>query len=94
MLSAPEQGDSTRMTTATLADRDRLAALGELAAGAAHDINNATFAILGLTDFLLADAERGTKAHERLSLIQQSGLEIKDIIRTLQNFARGGDAVA
>jgi two-component system, cell cycle sensor histidine kinase and response regulator CckA len=94
MLPVPDRGDTTTMTAATIADRDRLAALGELAAGAAHDINNATFAILGLTDFLLADTEPGTKAHERLLLIQQSGLEIKDIVKGLQDFARGRELAA
>jgi len=76
------------MTASTLMDHDRLAALGELAAGAAHDINNSIFAILGLTEFLLFDAEPGTKAHERLLLIQQSGVEIKDIVKTMHDYAR------
>jgi len=66
----------------------RQAATGELAAGAAHEINNPLFAILGLTEFLLKEAEPGSKAHERLVLIQESGLEIKEIIRALLGFAR------
>src|SRR4051794_23358753 len=66
----------------------RQAATGELAAGAAHEINNPLFAILGLTEFLLKEAAPGSKAHERLVLIQESGLEIKEIIRALLDFAR------
>jgi two-component system NtrC family sensor kinase len=66
----------------------RLAAIGELAAGVAHEINNPLFAILGLTEFLLQDAEPGSQAHKRLELIQESGLEIKEIVRALLDFAR------
>ena len=66
----------------------RLAAIGELAAGVAHEINNPLFAILGLVEFLLKEIEPGTKPHDRLKLIQQTGLEIKDVVRALLDFAR------
>ncbi|HEX5448873.1 MAG TPA: PAS domain S-box protein, partial [Gaiellaceae bacterium] len=66
----------------------KLAAIGELAAGVAHEINNPLFAILGMTEFLLLEAEPGSKARERLELIQQTGGEIKEIVRGLLDFAR------
>ena len=71
-----------------LVQSGKLAAIGELAAGVAHEINNPLFAILGLTEFLLKEAEPGSKAHQRLVLIQQTGLEIKEIVRALLDFAR------
>jgi len=66
----------------------RQAALGELAAEIAHEINNPLFAILGLNELLLKDADPGTKAHERLLLVEQTGLEIKELVRALLTFAR------
>jgi PAS domain S-box-containing protein len=66
----------------------KLAAIGELAAGVAHEINNPLFAILGLVEFLLKEVEPGTKPHDRLQLIQQTGLEIKGVVRALLDFAR------
>ena len=71
-----------------LVQSGKLAAIGELAAGVAHEINNPLFAILGLTEFLLKEAEPESKAHQRLELIQQTGLEIKEIVRALLDFAR------
>ena len=66
----------------------KLAMIGELAAGVAHEINNPLFAVLGLVEFLLKEAEPGTKAHGRLTLVHQTGLEIKEIVRALLDFSR------
>jgi PAS domain S-box-containing protein len=79
---------SERRVQQQLVQSGKLAAIGELAAGVAHEINNPLFAILGLTEFLLKEAEPGSKAKSRLELIQQTGLEIKEIVRALLDFAR------
>jgi signal transduction histidine kinase len=71
-----------------LLEAGRLTSLGELVRGVAHEINNPLFGMLGLVELLMAEIEPGTKAHERLALIQQSGLEIKRITHTLLGFAR------
>lgn len=71
-----------------LAQSGKLAAIGELAAGVAHEINNPLFAILGLVEFLLKEAEPGTKTHERLTLIDKTGHQIKEIVAALLDFAR------
>jgi signal transduction histidine kinase len=64
------------------------AAIGELAAEIAHEINNPLFAILGLNELLLKEAQPGTRAHERLLLVERTGLEIKELVRALLTFAR------
>jgi two-component system NtrC family sensor kinase len=66
----------------------RLAVAGELAAGAVHEINNPLFAIITLTGFLLREVEPGSRAEERLRLIEQSANEIKEVVERLHHFVR------
>jgi two-component system NtrC family sensor kinase len=88
VLSLINDQSERRRLEQQLVQSGKLAAIGELAAGVAHEINNPLFAILGLVEFLLKDAEPGSKAQERLTLVQQTGLEIKEIVRSLLDFAR------
>jgi PAS domain S-box-containing protein len=88
LLALIEDTSDERRMQQQLVQSGKLAAIGELAAGVAHEINNPLFAILGLTEFLLKEAEPGSKALQRLELIQQTGLEIKEIVRALLDFAR------
>ena len=69
-------------------DRWRNAAVGQLAAGVAHEINNPLFAMLGTVEFLLEDAQPGSDRYERLERIQRAGRDIGETLRTLLDFAR------
>jgi two-component system NtrC family sensor kinase len=88
LLALIKDTSDDRRLQQQLVQSGKLAAIGELAAGVAHEINNPLFAILGLTEFLLKEAEPESKAQQRLELIQQTGLEIKEIVRALLDFAR------
>lgn len=87
-LPLPSGSGSTTPDREALLEAGRLSGLGELVRGFAHEINNPLFGMLGLVELLLGEIEPGTKAHERLSLVQQSGLEIKRITHSLLGFAR------
>ena len=80
--------DSATSEREALLEAGRLGSLGELVRGLAHEINNPLFGMLGLVEVLLADLEPGSPEHDRLLLIQQSGLEIKQITNALLRFAR------
>jgi signal transduction histidine kinase len=65
-----------------------LETLGRLTRGALHQISNPLVALLGSAELALADAEPGTKLHDRLALTQRTGAEIVEIVRALQAFIR------
>ncbi|MBI9017451.1 MAG: HDOD domain-containing protein [Phycisphaerae bacterium] len=63
-----------------------LATIGEMAAGAAHEINNPLAIIVGRAQ-LLASTEQDEKRLESLNKIAANGKEITNIITDLMNFA-------
>jgi signal transduction histidine kinase len=80
--------DPATPETEALLEAARLSTLGELVRGVAHEINNPLFGMLGLVDLLLADLEPGSPEHDRLLLVKQSGLEIKQLSHALLRFAQ------
>ena len=82
-----------RATMETLYHASRLASIGEMAAGIAHEINNPLTTIIGLTSLLLDTAlpdglEEETQ--EDLQMINKEARRARDIVRSLLNFARAG----
>jgi two-component system NtrC family sensor kinase len=67
---------------------EKLASIGNLAAGVAHEINNPLAAILGFTDLLLERCPAGTTEHEDLQVIAESGKNARKIVEKLLGFAR------
>ena len=66
----------------------RLAVLGRLTRGVAHEINNPLFVVLALAELLARAVEPGSQAADRLAQVQESGLEIRRLLSALQDVAR------
>jgi len=79
--------NSLRRTRTELAKTQSLAGLAEMAAGAAHELNNPLAVISGRAQLLLASEEDESKK-QMLLQIQGRTAEISEIITDLMSFAR------
>lgn len=67
---------------------EKLASLGQLAAGVAHEINNPLAIILGFADMLLERLDKNSKEYEMIQTIERQGNNCKKIVENLMTFAR------
>jgi len=66
---------------------ERLAAMGAMIGGVAHELNNPLTTILGNSDLLL-DTEKDETSRKRLALLQQDARKAAEIVKNLTYFSR------
>jgi PAS domain S-box-containing protein len=84
---------ATKRMEEQLYHTEKLASLGQLAAGVAHEINNPMAIILGYADMLLEKTEENSKEYKILKTIERQGNNCKRIVENLMSFARMPEGV-
>jgi len=89
LLARSEQSvENLKRLQAQIVQSEKLVSLGQLAAGAAHEINNPLAAILGFSDLLAEDPTVPEKARAMAAKIRDQARRTNTLVGNLLSFAR------
>ncbi len=81
-----------RMAESRLVQAAKLAAVGEMAAGIAHELNNPLTTVSGFTELVLEEMPEGSTAREDLELVLRESQRASGVVRRLLDFARQSES--
>jgi signal transduction histidine kinase len=88
LRASQESIDNLKRLQMQFVQSEKLASLGQLAAGAAHEINNPLTAILGYSDLMIDDPSAGARLRDIAEKIRDQARRTKTLVNNLLSFAR------
>jgi signal transduction histidine kinase/CheY-like chemotaxis protein len=80
--------EELRQTQQAVVQQERLRALGQMASGIAHDVNNALSPVVAYSDILLMTTDLPEESKQCVRLIKQAGEDIAQIVTRMREFYR------
>jgi two-component system NtrC family sensor kinase len=71
----------------------KLAAVGEMAAGIAHELNNPLTTVTGFSEIMLQELSSDSVHREELEMVLHEARRASDVVRRLLDFSRQGERV-
>jgi two-component system, NtrC family, sensor kinase len=88
LRASQESIDNLKRLQMQFVQSEKLASLGQLAAGAAHEINNPLTAILGYSDLMIDDPSASKQSRSLAEKIRDQARRTKTLVNNLLSFAR------
>lgn len=83
--------EAQRLAEERLVRSAKLAAVGEMAAAVAHELNNPLTTVTGFTELILETLPKDSPEFEDLSLVLQEAQRSRSVVRRLLDFSRQGE---
>jgi signal transduction histidine kinase len=87
-----ERMDAQRKAENRLVQAAKLAAVGEMAAGIAHELNNPLTSVTGFAELALEETPKDSQARKDLDLVVREAHRARDVVRRLLDFARQNES--
>ncbi|MBT7075337.1 MAG: GAF domain-containing protein [Anaerolineae bacterium] len=88
-----ERMEAQRTAENRLIQAAKLAAVGEMAAGVAHELNNPLTTVAGFSELLIDDLPAESPQREDLEMVLREAKRARNVVRRLLDFARQSESV-
>ncbi len=92
-MELQERIAAQKMAESRLVQAAKLAAVGEMAAGIAHELNNPLTTVAGFTELALEEIPADQPLHADLELVLRETKRARSVVRRLLDFARQSESI-
>ncbi len=85
------QMEIQQLTERRLIQAAKLAAVGEMAAGVAHELNNPLTTVVGFSELVLEEIPKDSPLYADLEMVLREARRAREVVRRLLDFARPGE---